>query len=514
MSAENRFGVSEHKSGAGKGIISREKTEYIHDKFIPTEEKSSVGHENTIHSDVSVVSDTTTDSYIITTSLDIDDSIIQHESNSALESDDVINPIDGEPLPSLSPEQITSPISIETAGEVTVSQETVSGLSFLRAEPTSNVFTPGGKVYNLTNQGNQATKNNKHERLSFVSDIETLESSYVGADKTRAYVDFVTAEQELNARGISGTEVLSPVVDILREDETGGEVLADTYLIGADTYKVVKYVKNARQHTTQRETKKAVQSTSKKSVQSANQSVMQAGVADGGKKAVGKTISKAIPPIVWIWVIAGVAVTLIVFMFLGLSSVAYTIMDSTELILIDPETKNATDIVNWCKWAEANSHGYVYGGFGQMCTPEYLDQQAARYPGNDEAGGECREIGNQWIGKPVYDCIGIIKAYMWYDYEDDEIYYQTNGFPDCSASTIWDFIERGKSGTIDTIPEIPGIAVWMDGHIGVYIGNGEVIEAQGVRTGVVKTQLDNGSWTHWLYIPHLDYGEFATEPTT
>ncbi len=27
-------------------------------------------------------------------------------------------------------------------------------------------------------------------------------------------------------------------------------------------------------------------------------------------------------------------------------------------------------------------------------------------------------------------------------------------------------------GTIDTIPEVPGLAVWSDGHIGIYIGNG------------------------------------------
>ena len=29
-------------------------------------------------------------------------------------------------------------------------------------------------------------------------------------------------------------------------------------------------------------------------------------------------------------------------------------------------------------------------------------------------------------------------------------------------------------GTIDTIPEVPGLAVWHQGHIGIYIGNGEV----------------------------------------
>ena len=61
------------------------------------------------------------------------------------------------------------------------------------------------------------------------------------------------------------------------------------------------------------------------------------------------------------------------------------------------------------------------------------------------------------------------------------------------------------SGTIDTIPETPGLAVWHDGHIGVYIGNGEVVEAMGTRYGVVKTKLEGARWTHWLKIPYISY---------
>ena len=45
----------------------------------------------------------------------------------------------------------------------------------------------------------------------------------------------------------------------------------------------------------------------------------------------------------------------------------------------------------------------------------------------------------------------------------------------------------------------------MFGHIGVYIGGGEVIEAMGTRYGVVKTQLAGRGWTHWLKIPGINY---------
>ena len=54
-------------------------------------------------------------------------------------------------------------------------------------------------------------------------------------------------------------------------------------------------------------------------------------------------------------------------------------------------------------------------------------------------------------------------------------------------------------------PDTPGLAVWKSGHIGVYIGNGEVIEAMGTKYGVVKTKLAGRGWSAWLQIPYISY---------
>ena len=62
-----------------------------------------------------------------------------------------------------------------------------------------------------------------------------------------------------------------------------------------------------------------------------------------------------------------------------------------------------------------------------------------------------------------------------------------------------------ESGTIDTIPEIPGLAVWHEGHIGIYIGSGQVIHASGTKVGVIQTPIGNSGWTHWLKIPYITY---------
>ena len=163
----------------------------------------------------------------------------------------------------------------------------------------------------------------------------------------------------------------------------------------------------------------------------------------------------------------------------------------------DKTTKNNLDLVKWCENAYKNGWGYVYGGYGQVCTKQYLDQQASLFPGNNEAGGE------MWLGKRVCDCIGLIKSYAWYNADSGEIVAGSNGFTDCGANSIWNNVT--ESGSISSMPETPGLAVWMDGHIGVYIGNGEVIEAQGTAYGVVKTELNGRGWTKWLKIPNIKY---------
>ena len=69
------------------------------------------------------------------------------------------------------------------------------------------------------------------------------------------------------------------------------------------------------------------------------------------------------------------------------------------------------------------------------------------------------------------------------------------------------------NGTIDTIPETPGLGVWHEGHVGIYIGNGYVIQASGTEAGVIKTQLEGSTFTNWFEIPGITYlGEEEDEP--
>ena len=178
----------------------------------------------------------------------------------------------------------------------------------------------------------------------------------------------------------------------------------------------------------------------------------------------------------------------------------------------DPSTKNNLDLVQWAIWAEDRGWGYVWGTYGEVFDQALYEYKLEQYP--DEIGKYSQFIETNWLGGRTADCVGLIKGYGWLNPETQEIEYGTNGMADVGADQMYE--NATEKGSIDSMPEIPGLAVWHAGHIGIYIGGGEVIEAKGTRYGVVRTNLDDGSWTHWLKIPYITYLEAApeTEPTT
>ena len=169
----------------------------------------------------------------------------------------------------------------------------------------------------------------------------------------------------------------------------------------------------------------------------------------------------------------------------------------------DPDTKNAHDLAEWAKQAYAKKWGYVYGTYGEVLTESVLDGKVSQYP--DEVGGKEEYIRTHWLGGRTADCIGLIKGYGWYDFESGGIAYGTNGMPDIGADTM--FENATEKGTIDTLPETPGLALWHEGHIGVYIGNGQVVHAANTNDGVILSEVSGSSFTHWLKIPYITYTE-------
>lgn len=167
----------------------------------------------------------------------------------------------------------------------------------------------------------------------------------------------------------------------------------------------------------------------------------------------------------------------------------------------NPTTKNATDLVTYAVHAWESGWGYVWGTYGNVLTESLLTYKVSQYP--DGVGNHEDIIRANWLGGRTADCVGLIKGYGWLSPETMTIDYGTHGMPDIGANQM--YYTARESGPISTMPDIPGLAVWHEGHIGVYIGGGQVIEAMGTKNGVVKTELAKRNWTHWLKIPYINY---------
>lgn len=160
--------------------------------------------------------------------------------------------------------------------------------------------------------------------------------------------------------------------------------------------------------------------------------------------------------------------------------------------------KTNLGLVEFAKKARDMKAGYVYGTFGQILTPSLLDYKRKQYPYQVERYIDF--IKQHYLNKVTYDCVGLIKGYLWTNQNGSVVY---NPSQDVSANGMYNMAK--VKGTIATMPEIPGLCVHYDGHIGVYIGEGKVVEARGTTSGVVETILAGRGWAHWLECPYVTY---------
>lgn len=162
--------------------------------------------------------------------------------------------------------------------------------------------------------------------------------------------------------------------------------------------------------------------------------------------------------------------------------------------------KNNIGLIEHCEKALKEGWGYVYGTYGKVLTPALLDRKLVQYP--KEVGKYLDYIKKNYVEKRTADCVGLIKAFLWWDV-DDPVYTAKT---DLSANGM--FEAAVMKGPVSELPELPGVCLWKDGHVGVHIGAGRVIEAKGTKYGVVETPLKGLSatkWTHWFFCPGIDY---------
>lgn len=179
----------------------------------------------------------------------------------------------------------------------------------------------------------------------------------------------------------------------------------------------------------------------------------------------------------------------------------YTTPPPMNYTYADSPIKTNRGLVEYCQRQAQFNRPYWWGCFGEYANQDLYDTKKKMF---GSIYDRTDPPYNRQYGAKAHDCCGLIKGYMWSRNPDDpRPLYNSNGFKDATSDAM--LSRATRKGPISTIPEVPGIAVYMAGHVGVYIGNGRVIEAKGHAYGVVNTALAGRGWTHWGYIDEIKY---------
>lgn len=173
------------------------------------------------------------------------------------------------------------------------------------------------------------------------------------------------------------------------------------------------------------------------------------------------------------------------------------------------ELKNKLlDIVNNYKTV------YMYGCWGQVVTDSIINTKAKQYSWWYTAAKQ-KQLRNL-VGKGyfAFDCVCLIKSILWgwsgsTSRSNGGAVYGSNGVPDVSADTM---INRCTNVSTDFSTIEVGEAVWLKGHIGVYIGDGKVVECTPAwKNNVQITKLSQRNWVKHGKLPYIVYKNTTSE---
>ena len=163
-----------------------------------------------------------------------------------------------------------------------------------------------------------------------------------------------------------------------------------------------------------------------------------------------------------------------------------------------------SDLIAKFQYAIDHNFGYIWGTAGVMWT------QAKQ---NAATRDMTVKYGQRWVGHMVADCSGL---FSW-------AFKQLGGYMYHGSNTMYNSYctAKGKlsGGKRSDGKELkPGTAVFTGtdanhGHVGLFIGNGVIIEAKGTVAGCVKSKVTESRWTYWGELKGVDYADPTPAPT-
>lgn len=165
---------------------------------------------------------------------------------------------------------------------------------------------------------------------------------------------------------------------------------------------------------------------------------------------------------------------------------------------------------------------YVYACFGSPMTQRNKERYTNNCDYNRQPSRKAKILAasTDTFG---FDCVNMIKGVLWgWNGNVNATYggavYASNGVPDTNANGMFQDYCYNKSNDFSNI--VPGEFVWMNGHIGVYVGDNLVVECTPIwKDGVQFTGLgnrggksgyNNRTWTSHGKSKFIEYGSQPT----
>lgn len=150
---------------------------------------------------------------------------------------------------------------------------------------------------------------------------------------------------------------------------------------------------------------------------------------------------------------------------------------------------------------------YAKGTFGQKATSSFIMQKKKQYP-SWYTTQKVTELIALDDGTLLMDCVGMIKYLLWQN-KSGQVVYTSNGVPDIDETTMFN---KCTSRSSDFSQIEVGEVCWMKGHIGVYVGDGMVVECTNAWTkevlysSFIKGKCKNYRvWEKHGKLPYIDY---------
>lgn len=162
----------------------------------------------------------------------------------------------------------------------------------------------------------------------------------------------------------------------------------------------------------------------------------------------------------------------------------------------------SSDLIEKFKSALNNKWGYIWGTAGDKWTQA---KQTAIEKTTDSNRAQARKYGSKWIGHYVADCSGLfhwafakLGGYMYHGSDTMYRKYCTNKGE----------LKKGKRTDGKTLKAGTAVFVWNGtkySHVGLFVGNNQVIEAASTQQGVISNTVTASKWTHWGELTGVSY---------